>query len=199
MAQHLYMRSPTLEGLWPLDTDGKLIPKNGKLIKIVNFEHGLTIPTASVRPSFSAEKFRQGQVEHAPMRITRALDSCSPYLIRAMIKRVVLEKVQVFSCEMLEHESLGEKSSYPTPVWIIQLGQVMITDFNYGPVESVGNGEAMELRYRSVDWFFRPIQLEDRQPGQPHTAGWNGELNKYEDSVADLPDCYDDLMTVIKG
>lgn len=184
MASHLYMQSDELEGLWPLDDNGKLDPEKKKLIKILEFQHGMDLPTSPVRPSFSDEGFRQGYVEHSPIAVKRQLDACSPYLMRAMVKRSVLKNVQIVSCEVLERVD-KDKKRFPTPIWVIRLGHVVISSFTYGPVGTIGHAESINLHYRSINWAFRSIKLEDRQPGGEHTAGWNGKKNMPEDMVTE--------------
>ncbi len=198
MSRHIYLQSDELEGLWPLKSDD-LVPEPGRLIRIVNYQHGLHLPTSSVRPSFSAEGFRQGYIEHSPVTVDRALDSCSPYLFRAMLNRTVLKSVQIVSCEMVKDSKTDDKS-FPKPLWIIRMGHVMISDLRYGPVESVGNGESITFQYQSINWFFRPVSLDTRiEASTPHTAGWDGKLNKAVDAgVADLEDTFSSLMNIIK-
>ena len=176
MSQYLFLKSPDIPGIWPLDSDGKMTPTDGKLVRAESYQHSLVLPTSDVRPSFSPEGFRQGYVEHKPFVLFRTLDACSPGLITAMLERTVMKTVDVAQCEMLEHGT-KKKRSFPTPVWIIRMAHVVISEFSYEPSGSGGTQERIEFRYRSAVWSHRPVNLKDRSIGSPLTAEWNGKAN----------------------
>lgn len=176
---HLYLHAKEIEGLWPLHENGELKPQKGKLIRIDSFRHGMNIPTGRVRPSFSEEGFRQGYVQHGPLTIVRHLDSCSPLIINTFLSRTVMKGVEIVSCELVEKETGGllkQSVAIPTPIWVIRLGHVIISDFNYGP-SADGHQEMLTLEYRSIQWSYRPLTIGDREEGSWVHTSWDGELN----------------------
>lgn len=201
MSQYLFLKSPDIPGIWPLDADGKMTPKDGKLLRAESYQHSLVLPTSDVRPSFSQEGFRQGYVEHKPFVVFRTLDACSPGLITAMLERTVMETVDVAQCEMLEHGT-KKKRSFPTPVWVIRMAHVVISEFSYEPAATGGTQERIEFRYRSMVWQYRPVSLKDRSPGSPQIAEWNGKSNKAEkvieeEKLGNVYDGVDGMFTVL--
>ena len=118
------------------------------------------------------------------MVLERSLDSSSPKIIEQFLKRTVIPKCQILSCELVEKKVGTKDVSVPSPLWVIRMEHVMITDFAYGPTSN-GHQEVITLSYRSIQWSFRPLKIEDRKEGAWIHTAWDGKLNESKNGELD--------------
>jgi len=143
MEQMLYLRLEGVDGEEP-------IGNSQKMIAILTYSHGLSMPVAPGRPSLGENaSFRRSFCRHGLFQVTKLFDMTSPKLFEACANGVVFPNAAVFSCKQDFNES--KKTSEPAPMLSIFLTNAIMVDFSY----SFSGGTQVEnlaFRYTSIGW-----------------------------------------------
>jgi type VI protein secretion system component Hcp len=177
----VFMRIQGIDGEEPVGSDEGKGERPQKLIKIVTFDHTLTLPTSPLRPSVGKfAKLRRAYCQHGLFTVRKELDKTSHKIFELCLKGAVVENVAFYVCR--PGENLKGEFGLEAMVSIL-LQEVVIVHFGYEWTTSWK--ERIDLDYSSITWKVDWPEGKEGKVNHLTPVGWNGLLNKSE--AVDIP------------
>ncbi len=169
MSDLLFMRLDGIDGEEPIGADQKLI-------RIDNYSHRLSMPSAPMRPSAGPDAtMRRSYCDHGLFIVNKALDMTTPKLLAAAANGVVFPNVAIY-VGGTDYSTLTNVSK-PDPFITIIMTDAIIADFAYG-FDGEWQTEKIAWRYTSIGWEVKWTNPDDGSAAQLEPVGWKGDTNK---------------------
>lgn len=138
--------------LWLRDDGGALIKGSSDVmnreqsIEIINFGHGLYLPTDGNTGKITGTRI------HAPMVFEKEFDSSTPYLYKAVATGQTLQSAEI---KWYKINDAGQEVEYFN-IFLEKVKVVAVTPgmYNTKTVEKCNHLERVELRYEKITWKF---------------------------------------------